>query len=136
MTIFARLLSPSTLRRSTRRLTIASVLCTTVGAAVVTTAPAGAVVTTVGPMTAGVQPRVSNSYVEAAQPKSYANPAGDPVLHATGVYAVYWDPTDHYWSEWQNAIDGYLQNAGASSGSLDTRLLSRDPVHRQVQPSR
>jgi hypothetical protein len=42
------------------------------------------------------------------------------VLHGTGVFAVYWDPTDHYWSEWQSAIDGYLRDAAASSGDLDT----------------
>jgi hypothetical protein len=81
-------------------------------------APAGAVVNTVVSPNVGLQPRTNEAYVEGRLPKSYANPTGNPVLHGTGVYAIYWDPTDHYWSEWQNAIDTYLQSAGAASGSL------------------
>jgi hypothetical protein len=119
VTSFARLLPRLTVPRPFRRLALTGGFAA-LAALQLTTVPAGAVVTTVGPLTVGVQPRVSNAYVEAAQPKSYANPAGNPVLHGTGVYAVYWDPTDHYWSEWQNAIDSYLHNAGASAGSLAT----------------
>jgi hypothetical protein len=122
--MFARLLSRLALRGPIRCLSVASVLAATIGATLaLNAAPAGAIVTTVGSVTVGVQPRLPQPYVwgESAiggAPKTYANPAGNPVLHGTGVYAIYWDPTDHYWSEWQNAIDGYLQNAAASSGTL------------------
>jgi hypothetical protein len=80
--------------------------------------PAGAVVSTVGGMTVGVAPRISNSYMAGARPSTYANPSGNPVLHGTGVYPIFWDPDDEYWSEWQNGLDTYFQRAGAASGSL------------------
>lgn len=118
MTIFARLLSSLSRLRPMRRLTLASGLATTLAAALLTAAPAGAVVTTVGPSTVGLQPRITDAYFEGGEAKSYANAGGNPVLHGTGVYAIYWDPTAHYWSEWQSAIDTYLQSAGAASGTL------------------
>jgi hypothetical protein len=83
-------------------------------------ASAEAVVTTVEGTTVGVAPRISDAYLEGGSPKTYANPNGNPVLHGTNVYAVYWDPTDHYWSEWQSAIDEYFQNAGTASGNLES----------------
>ncbi|HYM56166.1 MAG TPA: hypothetical protein VES97_12455, partial [Solirubrobacteraceae bacterium] len=105
----------------TRGWTLAAALAASLFAALLLApAPAGAVVNTVVSPNVGLQPRVSEAYAEAGAPKNYANAAGNPVLHGTGVYAIYWDPTDHYWSEWQNAIDTYLQSAGAASGSLDT----------------
>ncbi len=118
MTILARLLSNLILRRPLQRLLPAPLAAGTALVLLFTAAPAGAVVTTVGPTTVGLAPRISNTYVDGAKPLTYANPAGNPVLHSTNVYAVYWDPTDHYWSEWQNVIDTYLQRAGAESGSL------------------
>jgi len=81
-------------------------------------AQAAAIVTTVSGMTVGVQPRINEPYLAGAAPKTYANPSGSPVLHGTGVYAIYWDPDDEYWSEWQNSIDEYFARAGADSGSL------------------
>ncbi len=120
MTIFARLLSSLTDRRTIKRLTLAGGLVALTAALLVAAVPAGAVVTTVGPVTVGVQPRASAVYPAAEKPKTYANPAGNPVLHGTGVYAIYWDPTDHYWSEWQAGIDGYFEQAGADSGALST----------------
>lgn len=119
MTIFARSLSSLTALRPIRRLLVAGGLVAAVSAALLlTAAPAGALVTTVGSTTVGLAPRIGANYVDGAEPKSYANPSGDPVLHGTGVYAIYWDPTDEYWSEWQAAIDTYFHNAAAASGSL------------------
>jgi hypothetical protein len=120
VTTFARLLPSLTRRRSIKRLAPAAGLAALVAALLVAAAPAGAVVTTVGPVTVGVQPRASAIYPAAKKPKTYANPAGNPVLHGTGIYAIYWDPTDHYWSEWQSMIDGYFEQAGADSGGLST----------------
>jgi hypothetical protein len=118
VTIFARLLSPLTAHRAVRRLILASGLAATLGALLLQAAPAGAVVTNVGGTPTGVQPRISNAYLGERKPLTYANPAGNPVLHGTGIYAIYWDPTDEYWSEWQKATDTYLQNVGAASGNL------------------
>jgi len=120
VTIFARSLSPLISLHPIRRLILASGLATiAVVALLLAAAPAGAIVTTVGTATAGVQPR-SGAYPSAGEEKTFANPGGNPVLHGTGVYAIYWDPTDHYWSEWQSAIDTYLQSAGIASGSLQS----------------
>jgi hypothetical protein len=120
VTIFARLLSPLISLNPIRRLILASGLAASIVASLLlSAAPAGALVTTVGPVTVGLQPR-SGAYASAGEPKSYANPSGNPVLHSAGVYAIYWDPTDHYWSEWQAAIDTYFQNAGLASGQLSS----------------
>lgn len=47
-----------------------------------------------------------------------ANPAGGPVLPASKVYAVYWDPSDLYHGDWQHVINGFLANMASSSGAL------------------
>jgi hypothetical protein len=123
VTTFARLLSTLVPLRSTlawmRTLTAAFAASVSV-VLLIAAAPAGAVVTKVGGVTVGVQPRISNEYLVAREPRTYANPSGNPVLHGEGVYAVYWDPDDEYWSEWQNAIDTYFENAGAASGTLES----------------
>jgi PKD domain len=107
---------PSGRRRSALRATLLALgLSIALLAALATSAQA--LVTTVGSVTVGVQPRAEGYPSEGSRP-TYANPSGNPVLHGEGVYAIYWDPTDHYWSEWQNVIDEYLHNAGATSGSL------------------
>jgi hypothetical protein len=119
VTIFARLLSPLALLHSIRRLTLVGGLALAVAAVLLSAAPAGAIVTTDGSVTVGLQPR-SGAYASAGEPKSFANPSGNPVLHGVGVYAIYWDPTDHYWSEWQAAIDTYFHDAGEASGQLSS----------------
>jgi PKD domain len=119
VTTFARSLFPLSAPRPLRRpILLGGLVAALSTALLLSAAPAAAVVTTVGSATVGLAPRISPGYLEEGVPKSYANPAGNPVLHGTGVYAIYWDPTDHYWSEWQNAIDTYLQSAAAASGSL------------------
>lgn len=121
MTIFARLIStPASLHSiSARGRTLASALALSVSAVLLfAPAPAGAVVTTVGSTAVGVQPRISTTYEAGRRPESFANTAGNPVLHGTDTFAIYWDPTDHYWSEWQGPIDEYFQRAGSASGSL------------------
>ncbi len=52
---------------------------------------------------------------------SFANAAGNPVMHAVKTYAIYWDPEDYYHGDWQGLIDGFLGNlagAGAQLGSV------------------
>lgn len=86
--------------------------------------PAGAVVTTVntgsGNTVVGLQPHNSASVVDgnSAAAPTFANPAGNPVVHSSQTFAVYWDPTDHYHGDWQSSIDAFLQGVGAASGSL------------------
>jgi hypothetical protein len=106
--------------RLARTLLAAGVLAATL-LAVIAAPPAHAVVTTVGPETVGLQPRVNLPYVESSKPAEYANPVGNPVLHHENMYAIYWDPTDHYHGDWQTVIDRYFQSAGAAStsGSLE-----------------
>jgi hypothetical protein len=120
--MFARFPStPAPVRSAlARRRTLIAALAASAAAVtlLLAAAPAGAVVTTVNGMTVGVAPRLSNSYIQGGNPSTYANPSGDPVLHGTGVYPIFWDPDDEYWSEWQNGLDTYFHNAGAASGSL------------------
>jgi hypothetical protein len=90
---------------------------------------AGAVVTEVGSVSFGLQPRNLSTVVQGtvkrnsegkleANPAaaSFANASGDPVLHGTKVFAVYWDPATRYHKEWQTLVNGYLQGVGADSG--------------------
>jgi hypothetical protein len=120
VTIFARLLSPLAQLHSIRRLILAGgLVVAAAAAALLSAAPAGAFVTTDDSVTVGLQPR-SGAYASAREPKTFANPSGNPVLHGAGVYAIYWDPTDHYWSEWQAAIDTYFHDSGEASGQLSS----------------
>jgi hypothetical protein len=86
-------------------------------------APAGAIVTSLGGVTTGYAPRIHSGYNYAGEPtgkpKTYSNPSGNPVLHGENTYVIYWDPDAEYWSEWQNVIDTYMQQAGADSGNID-----------------
>ncbi len=58
--------------------------------------------------------------IENPQAESFANPAGNPVLHGSNVYLVYWDPTNHYHGDWQGVIDGFFSGLSADSGALGT----------------
>ncbi len=94
---------------------------------VVLCASAGAVVNKEVPgTTVGLQPR-SMSLLDGvgAEPESFANSSGDPVLSSNKTYAIYWDPTSIYWdptyhyhNDWEGVIDKFFQNMGSASGSL------------------
>jgi hypothetical protein len=105
----------------------------------VTVAPAGAIVTSVptgsGTATVGLQQRESWNLFggspevwEGNRPtaSSFGNPSGDPVLHATNTYAIYWDPTDEYHGDWQHLINVFFQGIG---GSLDS-IFAVDSQYR------
>ena len=83
-----------------------------------TSAPAGAVVTTVGSTSVGLQPRSTTLYAIPAAPAKFANSSGNPIVSANKTYAIYWDPTDHYHGDWQHVIDTFFQSMGAESGSF------------------
>ncbi|HTA98727.1 MAG TPA: hypothetical protein VK730_13930 [Solirubrobacteraceae bacterium] len=92
--------------------------------------PAGAFVTTVEGTNVGLQPRSTTVFdgklrldptVEPEvmpSPEEFANESGNSIVSASKVYAIYWDPTDHYDGDWQHVIDGFLQSMGAASGTL------------------
>lgn len=103
---------------ATRRL-IGTIPIATLAALVFAASPAGAIVTTVGSTQAGYQPRSTSLQVGyGADAETFANPTGNPILPASKVYAIYWDPTDHYHGDWQQLIDTFLQGMGGGSGSL------------------
>lgn len=104
-------------RPPARAATVALVLV--VGAlAAVALAPsrAGAQVVQSEGVSAGVQSRSTAWPVSATG--SFENPLGNPVVSASRVYAVYWDPGDRYHGDWQQVIDGFLRNLGSASGAL------------------
>ncbi len=118
MTNFARSLAAAGSRSRTgaTRLSLAAVLGCLL--ALVFTAPAAAQVVSIGAVPVGLQAPVGA--VGETEASTYSNAGGNPVLHAESVYAVYWDPTDHYHGDWQHVIDGYLANVGLASGDLGT----------------
>jgi hypothetical protein len=64
----------------------------------------------------------------------FANPKGEPILAATRVYAIYWDPTDNYHGDWQGLIDGFLAHMGGASGSdavfsVDAQYTDKENQH-------
>ena len=121
VTIFARLL-PSPARRSpigTRGRAFILALLVSAAAMAATAASAGAlVVSGVGSVTVGAAPRYSAAYEAGGAPKTFANLSGNPVLHGTKEYAVFWDPTDSYHGDWEAAVESYMQRAAAQSEYL------------------
>jgi hypothetical protein len=114
MTFFSRPLKLS--RRP--RLLVAGTLALAAVALGAGATPAGAVVTSTGGTTVGIQPRIGESYVTGVSPTTYANNGGNPVVHGESTFAIYWDPTDHYHSDWQRFTDEYFHEAGNVSGFL------------------
>ena len=144
MTIFLRSLPRPTALRSIAARFITVALA---GSALLLCAsPAGAhvtkIVTKAGTVEAGVQPRNGTTYLdgileagvrpveptsktletfgeEITTPASFANPLGDPVVHGSNVYVIYWDPADAYHADWQEVIDTFVQGVGLASGTRD-----------------
>ncbi|HEX3517893.1 MAG TPA: PKD domain-containing protein [Solirubrobacteraceae bacterium] len=95
-------------------------------------APAGAVVKVEKGTVVGLQPRNETTLfdgplafnellgeTELTSPNEFANTLGNPVVHGSAVYAVYWDPTYHYHDDWKEKIDEFLQKLGGASSSLN-----------------
>jgi len=129
---FARSLPlPAGLRSvAKRRLALALGAATALSLCLVVS-PAGAVVTTVGSTTVGLQPRETNFFFDGTlkgdglekffavpSASTFANPTGGAVLAANNTYAIYWDPTYHYHNDWEHVVDTFFHNLGAGSGSL------------------
>jgi hypothetical protein len=89
-------------------------------AALVLVPSAGAVVTTVGSTTVGLQPR--SEVPPSFGGKEFANNSGNPIISHTNAFVIYWDPRKPtlYKSEWQQLIDEFMQHVGSESGSNST----------------
>jgi hypothetical protein len=84
-------------------------------------APAGALVTTVGPTKVGLQPRTTSLAQGAGEGEAatFANESGNVVLSGTtSEYAIYWDPEVRFDNEWLVNLDGFFQALGETH--LDT----------------
>lgn len=109
-------------------------------AAAILPAQAAAVVREVGGVSAGVQlrsaPAKLSESTPAAKPSEFANPSGNPVLHGTTTFAIYWDPKDEYHGDWQQLIDGFLSNLASDSGSLESVFaVDEQYTDRSDQPA-
>ena len=93
---------------------------TSVSACLLVAAPAGAVVTEVEGNKFGVQPHSLVLGTAGSEPASFGNAGGNPVLHASNTYVIYWDPGFQYHPDWAHLIDGFMENMGAASGGLQT----------------
>jgi len=148
VTIFARPAAPSRRGVSTkaaicsaavRRLVLAAGLLTACAAAALTQAPsAGAVVVSENVLTpVGLQPRIQAryglegafenaslspvNYLKGPEPGKYANPEGNPVVHGSNTWIIFWDPKEEFYhGDWQHLIETYMSNAATASGSLNT----------------
>jgi hypothetical protein len=121
---------PRSLARRTLLLAAAAVAL--LAASLCVAGPAGAVVSVVEGTKVGLAPRGTTLFdggltvgsgeggevEQEPLAQSFANNSGNPVMHASKIYAVYWDPTDHYHGDWQEVIDGYLHDVGADSNTL------------------
>jgi hypothetical protein len=101
-----------------RGITLFSVLITAALGLLALAGPAAAIVTEVGATTVGLQPRSVEEPVPGSNAGSFSNAAGNPVLHGSSVYVLYWDPADRYHGDWQTHIDEFMQAIGAESGGL------------------
>lgn len=90
-------------------------------------APAGAVVTTVGETTVGLQPRTE--VLTEGEPSSFGNPEGNAVVHGASIYVDYWDPNDYMRPEWLVQMDTFFQQLGSDSGLL-TNILANLAEYR------
>lgn len=106
---------------SARGFTLFSLLVSAALALLVLASPASAVVTEVAGTKVGLSPRNVKAPVDGDGPtaESFANPEGNPVLHGSNVYVIYWDPGDIYHGDWQQHINTFMQEVGTQSGSLD-----------------
>jgi hypothetical protein len=117
VTSFARLLSRLTTAPGLRRLILASGVVTSVCVALLTAAPAGAVIAEAGGVKVGLQPRLAGAGTEGApevETESFANANGNVVLHGAVEYAIYWDPNKQFHHEWVTNVDEFLQALGTA----------------------
>jgi hypothetical protein len=75
-----------------------------------------------GLMYEGPFERVEEVRLETPEPNEFKNSSGNPVVHGSAVYVIYWDPTYHYHDDWKEKIDEFMQRIGTASNSLNDVL--------------
>jgi hypothetical protein len=93
-------------------------LAGTLIALLLTAVPAAAIVAKVGSSEVGLQPRVTDFFLDGQLGASFANANGNPVVHSNRTYSIFWDPTNSYHGDWQHLINGFLERLGGASGEL------------------
>jgi PKD domain len=106
--------------RASRRAALVLASASSLTLALVCAAPAPAQVSEISGTSVGLQPRLIGEAFDGEKGATFNNPAGNPVLHASRVYVIYWDPTDHYHGDWQHVIDQFMTNMAGMSGSLNS----------------
>jgi hypothetical protein len=67
----------------------------------------------------GVEARNAYAIGEVgAEPLTFENLSGHPVLHSASTYVIYWDPTATYDNDWQQLIDEFVHNMSVSGGEF------------------
>ncbi len=129
MTTLARSLLTSAARREAVARLIALLAATVAVSAVLLSvaSPSGAMVKTLGGQKYGLFPHATKekAFIPDLTGLEYL---GGPVLHASSVYAIYWDPSvlrtgdpgrpGKYQGDWQKLINGFLQGVASESGTL------------------
>lgn len=116
--IFARLLSRLAAAAPLPRRTLAGAVAMSACAALLTAAPAGAIVETVGATKVGLQPRNLAFANDGAMSGEFRDFGGGPILPSTNTYVIYWDPAAKLHGNWEHIVDVFMQSMGAESGSL------------------
>ncbi len=136
MTSFARLLSRLITAPGLRRLILASGVVTGVCVALLTAAPAGAIVETVGGTKVGLQPRNLAGANDGGVSGEFRDLEGGPILPSTNTYVIYWDPAARLHGNWEHIVDVFMQGIGAESGSLGSVFAVdsqyTDPANRRA----
>ena len=123
VTILPSLAQPcSRLRPPTTRLSLllAALAAAVVCSSLLLASPALAVIVPLeGETRVGVEPRnvtaVEYPELEPQLGETFANPQGNPVIHSSAAYVVYWDPHNAYKKMWQRLINTFMYNVGAES---------------------
>ncbi|HTQ67333.1 MAG TPA: PKD domain-containing protein [Solirubrobacteraceae bacterium] len=144
---------PRAARTATRLLLASATAMLACFALVLLPATAGAVVETVEANTVGVTPPVVGTIEDGPflrienkatnfdpLPETFEDPGGNPVVHASNVYLIYWDPTAHYHNDWKANIDGFLENTNESENAFndvfatDTQYTDRtgEPAYNRL----
>jgi hypothetical protein len=115
---FARSLSRLTTAPRLRRRVLAGGVVLGACAGLLSAAPAGAIVESVGGTAVGLQPRNVATFDNGSVSGEFRDAAGGPILPSTNTYIVYWDPTNTFHGNWEHIVNAYMQGMGAESGDL------------------
>jgi hypothetical protein len=131
-----RLLSRLTTASHLRRRMLAGGVVVSACVALLSAAPAGAIVETVGGTKVGLQPRNLAFANDGGVSGEFRDLGGGPILPSTNTYVIYWDPSARLHGNWEHIVDVFMQSMGAESGSLadvfavDTQYT--DPANRRA----